>query len=98
MKSYYTDYSRHCLRFYVKHPNPKFKDDISKDNWEACDLALSELDEKYKNIIMAVYSKNDTLEDNVFQVSKDYGIYQDSIWKLLSQIDRKIAKHRRLLH
>ena len=33
MKTYYSDFVNHCLRFYARYPEAKFKSDTEKKNW-----------------------------------------------------------------
>ena len=35
MRTFYTDYIQHCMKFYARHPNPKFRSDADKQNWYA---------------------------------------------------------------
>ena len=46
---------------------------------------------------MAVYSNGDTIPDNVYKVSVDRNIKQDVIWKLINELERKVAKRRNLI-
>ena len=40
MRTFYSEYVQHCMRFYARHTNPKFRSDADKKNWFACDSAL----------------------------------------------------------
>lgn len=97
MKTYYSDFVNHCLRFYARHPEAKFKSDTEKKNWLSCDSVLKDLSEADRKTLVAVYADGDTLSDCVFKQAKERGIKQDYIWKLISDIEHKIAKRRGLL-
>ena len=46
---------------------------------------------------MTVYREGDTIPDNVYKVSVDRNIKQDTIWKLINELERKVAKRRNLI-
>lgn len=96
-KSFYSDYVNHCLRFYARHPNPKFHSAADKNNWLACKSALEGFSDSEKDLLLTVYGEGDTIADNVYQFAKLKGIKQDSIWKLVGELERKVAKRRGLL-
>lgn len=96
-KSFYSDYVNHCLRFYARYANPVFHSEADKKNWKACDDALSEFSVKDRDTLLAVYKSRDTTADTVYAIAKDEGIEQDGIWKLLGDLERKVAKKRELL-
>lgn len=97
MKTYYSDFVNHCLRFYARHPEAKFKTDTEKKNWLSCDSVLNGLPETDRNTLVAIYSDGDTLADCVYKQAKKRGVKQDYIWKLIGDVERKIAKRRGLL-
>lgn len=97
MRTYYSDYVQHCMRFYARHPNPKFNSDAEKQNWNACDSALKRFDNSERDILLTVYREGDTLADNIYNYSVEHGINQDKVWKLLNKLEKMIAKRRGLL-
>jgi len=97
MKTFYSEYVQHCMRFYARHPRPKFRSDADKQNWNACDNALKGFTDKERDILMAVYREGDTIPDNVYKLSVDRNIKQDTIWKLINELERKVAKRRNLI-
>ncbi len=97
-KTYYSDYVTHCLRFYAKYPKANPIDKIDKDNWIACHRALSDLSSDDRTLLISIYKEADTIADNVYQISKQKGIPQSRIWKLISNVERKVARYRELLY
>lgn len=97
MKPYYSDYIRHCMRFYARHPQPKFRSDIDKQNWNACDKAMKEFTEEEQVILMTVYREGDTIPDNIYKISVELNTNQDFIWKIVNELERKVAKRRSLI-
>lgn len=97
MRTFYSEYVQHCMRFYARHPRPKFRSDADKQNWNACDNALNGFTDKERDILMAVYREGDTIPDNVYKLSVDRNIKQDTIWKLINELERKVAKRRNLI-
>jgi hypothetical protein len=95
---FYTDYVRHCLRFYARNVNkPRFNTEVDENNWYACHKAIEPYSDRDKDIFLRVYGLRDTLEDNVYETSKIYLIDQNIIWKLMRELERNIAKKRGLL-
>lgn len=96
-RAFYSEYVNHCLRFYARHPNPKFKSDVDKHNWVACDNALKGFSDSDRELLMEVYREGGTIPDNVYHTAKARGIKQETIWKLVGELERKVAKRRGLL-
>lgn len=96
-RAFYSEYVNHCLRFYARHPNPKFKSTADKNNWAACDSAFKSFSDNDREMLLTIYREGDTIPDNVYQMAKSKGIKQDSVWKLINELERKVAKRRGLL-
>lgn len=97
MKPFYTEYVTHCLRFYCRHTNPKFRSTIDRNNWIACDNAFKHFDSRNREWLIEIYRERDTLPDNVYQLSQREGIPQDRIWKIVYELERKVAENRGLI-
>ena len=97
MRTFYSEYVQHCMRFFVRHPSPKFKSDADKQNWKACESALEGFPDKEKELLIAVYTENDTIPDNVYKVSTENNVNQDTIWSLLNKLEQRVAKRRNLI-
>lgn len=101
MRKYYTEYVRHCLRFYVMTLDvgscPKFNTEPDKNNWVACHQAVTNTDPQTLEMIKEVYSQGDTIPDKVYQLSKEMRISQDSIWNIINKLERTVAKNRGLI-
>lgn len=94
----YTPYVRHAMRFYSRYLHIKeFKNDTDKENWLACHRAIQGYTPIQKDILVCVYGERDTLGDNVYNVSRRYGIYQDAVWEMMREFERKIAVERKLI-
>lgn len=97
MKTFYSEYVQHCMRFYARHPHPKYRSEIDKKNWVACDISLKEFTDKEQDILLTIYRGNDTIPDNVSKLSIERNYKQDFVWKLINELERKVAKRRGLL-
>lgn len=103
MKPYYSDFVRHCLRYYVKTldegkgGHPIFKNDADKANWVACHYTLKDYSQGNMDIICEIYRPGDTIADKIYLLAKSKGISHDTIWGLINGIERKVAKKRGLL-
>lgn len=96
-RAFYSEYVHHCLRFYARHPKPKFHSEADKKNWLACEDALKGFPDREREILLFVYREGDTIPDNVYEIAKQKSIKQDSVWKLVNELERKVAKRRGLL-
>lgn len=98
---YYNEYVNHMLRFYSRFPEAhkvhNFKTKTDMENWVTVKRVLDKLPDKDKKVIMEVYRRRDTIPDNVYEISKEYGIKQDFIWSMLNKITKQIAKDRKLI-
>jgi len=97
-KSFYSAYVEHCMRFYSRYPNlTRFRSDADKENWFACKNALKDFSAEDTERLLIIYREGDTIADNVYQLSKREKINQDSLWKLLGSLERKVARNRGLI-
>ena len=102
-RSYYSEFIKHAMRYYSKNAlngsseKPKFKSDADKRNWLACNVALKNLPDDTRNMLLTVYSGGDTLPDNVYQYAQSHKVEQDTIWNAIYDLERKIAKRRGLI-
>lgn len=97
MRAFYSDYVNHCLRFYARHSCPIFHSEADKKNWNACDSALKSFTDSDRDMILSVYTEGDTIPDNVYQIAKSKGVNQDTIWKMVNELEKKVAKRRGLI-
>jgi hypothetical protein len=101
LKRYYTEYVRHCLRFYVRTldigSTPRFKTDVDKQNWVACDNCVTKLDAKTLELIKELYRPGDTIADKIYNLAREYRIPQDTIWTTINTLEHNIAKRRHLI-
>ncbi len=97
-KPFYSEYVRHCMRFYSRNTNrPRFNTEVDKNNWYACSRAIEHYSDRDKDILVRVYGMYDTLADNVYEVAKQYSIDQNIIWDMLKELEHSIAKKRGLI-
>lgn len=98
-RPFYSEYVRHCLRFYTRNLCPPrfFKSEADKTNWFACASVLKGYSDKDRDILVAVYGGYDTLPDNVYETAKKHNIDQNMIWDMMKDVERKIARRRGLM-
>ena len=97
-KPFYSEYVRHCMRFYSRNLNkPQFNTEVDKNNWYACHRAIERCSDRDREILLRVYGLYDTLADNVYEVARFYDIDQNIIWDKLKEFERIVAKKRGLL-
>ena len=97
-KPFYSDYVRHCLRFYSRNLHPiGFKSTVDRNNWRACADIIISYSDRDRDILTMVYGGRDTLSDNVYEVAKKYSMNQAIIWDMMKDVERKIARERGLV-
>lgn len=98
VKPYYTEYVNHILRFYVRHPSmTHFKTDADKLNHRAAKNVFRKLSDMDSIVIFDIFTRNDTLGDNVYKVAKLRKLKQDDIYTLITRVSNLIAKERGLI-
>lgn len=98
-KPSYADYVNMMLRFYARtrleyHELPS---NVDRENWWCAMMVVDDLPEFDRRVIMEVYSRRDTLADNVYEVSKELKVKQDVIWTIISKVSKDVAKRRGLI-
>lgn len=102
-RPYYAEYVNHMMRFYatgfVKSPTKKqqFRSEVDRKNWTICESIMLRYEERERNILLTIYSRSDTLGDNIYELAKELHIDQSEIWQLVTDITRRIAKARGLI-
>lgn len=98
-RTFYSEYVQHCMRFYSRNTSKPnyFRSESDKKNWLACDNALKDFSDTDREMLLTIYREGDTIPDNVYQLSKSKGIKQDTVWKLIGEMERKVAKRRGLI-
>lgn len=97
-KPCYTDYIRHSLRFYCRyHDNIRFRNDVDKQNWQACDHVMRLCAELEQEILFDVYRGYDPIEENVRKTADKFGMLPNDIWRIMYPFERDIAKRRGLI-
>lgn len=103
MKPYYSEFVRHCLRYYIKTLDegkggcPVFRNDAERENWAACHSVLKDLSERDMDIIAYIYRPGDTIADKIYLLSKSKQVSQDTFWSLISRTERNVAQKRGLI-
>ena len=103
MKPYYSEFVRHCLRYYIKTldegngGHPVFRNDADKENWSACYQVLKDYSERDLDTISYIYRPGDTIADKIYLLAKSKQISQDTIWHLINTTERMVAQKRGLV-
>lgn len=98
MKPFYSDYVRHCLRFYARYhdPIPVFRSNIDLENWEACETVLDKhLD--YKQLVFDIFCEKGSVMNAVTKIATELNCTESSIWNILFDIEKDIAIERGLI-
>lgn len=96
-KAYYTDYVRHCLRFYSRYPQlSEFENEIDELNWKAVERVVSRLEVGQREMIIAIYTGRDTFADEIYNAAQLFGVEQNELWVLTRKVEQQIANERSL--
>lgn len=94
-RMYYTDYARHCLRFYARYPDKtEFNTEVERLDYESAEKALTQT--PYRFELLQIYTGRDTFSDEVFNASVRYDFDLNELWKLTEQVEYAVAKARGL--
>jgi hypothetical protein len=90
------------IKFYIWKNNPirideSYNSRTDCQNWLSVNNILIQLSEVDRNMILDIYSRSDTIPDNIYQISKERNINQNEIWTLISKVSKEIAKERGLI-
>jgi hypothetical protein len=103
LKPYYSEFVRHCLRYYIKTLDegkggcPVFRNDAERENWSACHSVLKDYSERDMDTIAYIYRPGDTIADKIYLLSKSKQVSQDTFWSLISRTERNVAQKRGLI-
>lgn len=101
MRPHYTEYVRHCLRFYVSTidigTTPRFDNEVERNNWAACYHATKNMSPKNLEIIKEIYSPGDTFSDKIYHLSNALRVPQGEISVMLGKLEKDVAKKRGLI-
>ncbi|GHV47022.1 hypothetical protein FACS189499_03670 [Clostridia bacterium] len=98
MRTYYSEFVKHCMTFYTQYPYPCFRSDADKKNWFACDNALKNVKAETRDIILDVYlERRENFSESVSHVAKLEKMNVNSLWKIVEDFERIVAKKRGLL-
>ena len=96
-KELYTDYVRHALRYYIRTEKPYFRTKADFENWIASETALNDCSTFERKILRALYSRNNPLPCAVEQCAARYSISADRVWRMMTRLERNVARHRGLI-
>ena len=101
MKKHYSDYVRHCLRFYISTLEvgtvPKFKTAAEKANWMSCHEVVPNLEPRDLEFVKELYSQGDTIPDKIYGLTREHKIPQTYFWNLMDDLEYKIAQKRGMI-
>lgn len=96
---YYTKYVRHMLKYYLATApeEPVHKSESDCINWHIADRFVTALHPTDQEILYEIFTRKDTIPDNIYELSREYGISQDQIWTMLDKLTKDMAKARGLI-
>ena len=98
MKTYYSDYVIHCLKFRIRYPEGNFSNYIDKKKWMASDKIYNRLSNDEKFIISNLYSTdNGNLRNNIQDTATAMNCRESTIWNLLSRVEHDLAVELELI-
>lgn len=96
-RAFYSEAVRSCLQSYARNEHPVFQTEEEVQDWQACNIALRAFSPYKRKALLEVYRRYDTLEDNIYIVSYLLDIKQDTLWNLVSKLEKQVAINRGLL-
>ena len=96
-KTFYSEYVGHCMRFYARHTLSEKRSEADELNWKACHDALQMFSNEDQQMLVDVYNHNTLMKDAVTELSEQYCIREKTLWKIIKDLERRIAKKRGLI-
>lgn len=97
MRTFYSEYVQHCMRFYSRHSDPEFRTEVDKLNWKACESALKGFADKDRELLLEIYKRQETVSEGICNIANAKSLNQNDLWKLVGDLERKVAKRRNLI-
>jgi hypothetical protein len=103
LKPQYSEVVRRWLRYYAitqdEAPGclPRFKNEEERENWSACYHVLKDYSARDVRIILQLYLPGDTVPDKIYMMSNTMRIPQNTIWNLMRDTEKRIARKRGLI-
>lgn len=96
---FYSEYVRHCLRFYARYEKPLvFRTDVDRLNWEACEDALSLASPRVQKLAVAIYKQESmNIAEAVNKVSHDTNTDRVLLWSIVKRLEKNVAIARGLI-
>jgi hypothetical protein len=76
---------------------PRFDTEIDRTNWLSCHEVVSKLSASDQRLVQKLYGPGDTLSDKVYGIAQARRMSQGPLWKLIDDIEYKIAKQRGMI-
>ena len=101
MKRHYSECVRYFLTQYISTLDassaPEFRSEAEKTNWLACHEVLATLNPHDLKLVCDIYRKGDTVADNIYNIATARRVSQGYFWKLVDDVEYKIAQKRGLI-
>lgn len=98
MRKFYSDYVKHCTRFYFKAealPSP-INNKVDYNNYVSVSNVLDKYDKTTIALLRTVYSY-DIFPKGVEEYATKHGIKSDAIWFIVQKYEKDVAIERGLL-
>ena len=96
-KRWYTDFSRHYLRFFCRYSNPDFRKDEDEARYAACGTVIDSLNSEQAEIVKYLFAQKDHMDKNVENCAVEKGITTDEVYTVLFDVERAVAKEMNLI-
>lgn len=103
MKQHFSEFVRHCLRFYIKTIDegkggcPIFRSEAERNNWSACHSVVQGYSKADQDLIADLYRVGDTIPDKIYVLSNTRRVPQSKLWSFVNNLEREVAKKRGLV-
>ena len=97
MKSYYSEYAQHCIRFFFSTSHPaSFGSLADRQNWEACETIFGRLDPWERSHAQLIYHGRNIAE-TISEIATSENVPADRLWKLVGGLEKSFAQERGLI-
>ena len=91
MTTYYTDFTRHCMRFFTRHNYPKDGGKNSIAQWTTAKRIFDNNIDKYKEMFMFLYSTKKPFVENIQVYAKNNNVRIEQVWSKINFLEKELA-------
>lgn len=95
-KTFYSDYSAHCIRLYARHGLKGLSRVSDIKDWTAAKDAFERLPDSDREALLFIYGEKGNVGGKVDEAALKWCISPGELWKKMYALEYKVAENRGL--